>query len=460
MSAKLAVPSTPDTLTEALTNKATMKTLIDEGSFPEFMTNYQREFHKADKGEVDEQIREQVDNALAAWTRDKGYEMRKGERKATAADIRAQAASATYKSAKVGAGAALDGKFGDLWDFLEVVNPKNIQQNKNLDKLSLIENAMSSTDPASGGFLIPDEFRAQLMEVALENAVVRSRATVIPMSSLRVSIPFVDSTSNVSSVYGGVVGYWTEEGAGLTQSQPNFGRISLEAKKLTTYTEVPNELRRDSAISVEILLNKMFPEGINWFEDIAFMFGSGAGEPLGVFDSTNGALITQAAEGNQDGVGSASGATIVWENIVRMYSRMLPSSLKNSVWVVSPACLPQLFTMALSVGTGGAALGPIAGSFGTGAPTMSLLGLPIIISEKVGNLGSFGDVNLVDFSQYLIGDRMQMEAEVSTDYKFGNDLVAYRFIERVDGRPWLQSAITPRNAGPTLSAYVSLAARP
>lgn len=462
MSDTLAVPYTADGLTEVLTDKIKLKTLIDQGSFAEFMTNYTKEFARKDLGETDEQIAEQVDRAMANWARDKGYEMTKAGRKATSADIKAQSRTASYKSGQYGVGAKLDGKFQDIWDFLETVTPtKNPSvAAKNAEKIALIENAMSSTDPASGGFLIPDEFRAQLMQIALEKAVVRARATVIPMSSLRISLPIVDSTSNATSVYGGVIGYWTEEGAALTQSQPSFGRIALEAKKLTTYTEVPNELRRDSAISVEILLNKMFPEGINWFEDIAFMFGTGAGEPLGVFDSTNGALITQAAEPGQDGVAAPSGASVVWENIVKMYSRMLPSSLPSAVWVISPAVLPQLFTMALSVGTGGSILGPIVANNGTGAPVMQLLGIPVIISEKVSNLGIAGDVNLIDFSQYLIGDRMQMEAEVSTEYKFGNDLVAYRFIERVDGRPWLQSAITPRNSGPTLSAYVSLAARP
>lgn len=457
MSDTLAVPYTADDLREVLTTPAKIKALTAEPKkFQDFMTAYANEFGKKDVGVTDEAIREQVDNAMAAWQRDKGFELRKpdGVTAASAVDIKTQRQTATYKSGQFAPGAALNGKFADLWDFLETVNPKNIQQNKDPERVKLIENAMSSVDPASGGFLIPDEFRAQLMSVALERAVVRPRATVIPMTTLRTAIPVVDSTSNVSSVYGGIVGYWTEEAAALTQSQPTFGRIALEAKKLTAYTEVPNELRRDSALALETLLNKMFPEGINWFEDIAFMFGSGVGEPLGVFNPLNSATVTVAAEGGQ------GSGTILWENIVAMYARMLPSSLGSAVWVVSPAALPQLFTMALSVGTGGQVLGPIAGTNGTGAPTLSLLGLPIVISEKVSNIGSAGDVNLVDFSQYLIGDRMQLEAEVSTDYRFGNDMVAYRFIERVDGRPWLQSAITPRNGGSTLSPYLQLAARP
>lgn len=460
----ITIPDDADGIQEFLTNAKTRKTVFGEKVTParaiEFANKYAAAFGKKDPT-IAEQVDEAFQATVAAWARDKGNEiLRPDGKRVTSADMKVQQQAASYKADKVAPGRSLDGKFADLWDFLEVIDRKAIQNNKEVERRTLIENAMSSVDPASGGFLIPEEFRATLLELALADAIVRPRATVIPMTTLRISMPMVDSTSNQTSVYGGIVGYWTEEGAALTQSQPTFGRISLEAKKLTAYTAVPNELRRDSAISVETLLNRMMPQGIAWFEDIAFLFGSGAGEPVGVLSAGNNGLITVAAQTGQDGVSAPSGASIVWENIVNMYSRMIPSSLGNAVWIVSPAALPQLFTMALSIGTGGMALGPIAGTNGTGAPTLSLLGRPIIINEKVGNLGSAGDVNFVDFSQYLIGDRMQMEAEQSADYLFGNDMTAYRFIERVDGRPWLNSAITPRNGGPTLSPYVQLAARP
>ena len=47
----------------------------------------------------------------------------------------------------------------------------------------------------------------------------------------------------------------------------------------------------------------------------------------------------------------------------------------------------------------------------------------------------------------------------SPHYKFGNDVTSYRVIERLDGRPWLQSAITPKNNGSTLSPFVQLTTR-
>lgn len=465
MAVDFAIPDTSEDMQDFLTasNRAGDRKKLfaadaDPKDLVQFMNTYANLSAKKDSG-LTEQANEQAMRVLAQMAREGKVEFRSGGptgRKATPADIRTQRQAATRHSS-IAVGSKLDGKFDNLWDYLQTTHPSADprRDEKVAEKLKALENAMSSTDPASGGFLIPEEFRATLMEIALESAVVRPRARVIPMQSLRISMPVVDVTSNVSSVYGGVVGYWTEEGAALVQSQPTFARVGLEAKKLTAYTEVPNELRRDSAISVEAIVNDMFPAAIAWFEDIAFMFGSGTGEPLGLFNPLNSATVVQPAVSGQ-----ATG-TIVWENIVGMYARMLPSSLNSAVWVVSPATLPELLTTALSVGTGGALVGMAASNNnGTGTPVPTLLGRPVIISEKVGNLGAQGDVNFVDFGQYLIGDRMQMESATSTEYKFGQDLTAYRFIERVDGRPWLQSAITPRNGGNTLSPYVQLAARP
>jgi HK97 family phage major capsid protein len=126
------------------------------------------------------------------------------------------------------------------------------------------------------------------------------------------------------------------------------------------------------------------------------------------------------------------------------------------VWICSPDAIPELLTMALSVGTGGNAVFVVNA---TGPAPMSIFGRPLIISEKAGALGDRGDISFVDLSYYLVGDRQTMTADSSTDYNFGSDKTTFRIIQRVDGRPWLQSAITPKNGGNTLSPFVELAAR-
>jgi HK97 family phage major capsid protein len=273
---------------------------------------------------------------------------------------------------------------------------------------------------------------------------------VVPMETARVPFPTIDVTSNQSSVFGGMIGYWGEESAALTDANPKFGRITLDAKKLTGYSQVPNELLSDSLISFAALIESLWPRALAWFEDVAFMNGSGAGEPLGFLGAGNPAAVAQAAEGGQPA------ATIMLENIVKMYSRMLPASLATAEWFCTPAALPELFTMALSVGTGG---GPVMLTNAAGPAPMAILGRPLNVSEKCSTLGARGDIAFSDLSYYLLGDRQAMSAASSTEYRFANDQTAFRIIQRVDGRPWIQSAITPQNGGPTLSPFVELAAR-
>jgi HK97 family phage major capsid protein len=448
------IPQTPDELAEFVFDRKKVGELLnseDKTAWPKFLTEYANKVNSVDK-DINRQIDEQVEKTMASFMRENGVALRRPDMTpATAADIRGnRQTGAAYMHKRPGTD--LNGKFSSLMDFVNTVagDPRDEEVGP---KRKLIKNAMSSTDPSLGGFLVPEEFRTEMLQLALSDAVVRSRAMVIPMTTLRVQIPIVDVTSNVSNVYGGIVGYWTEEGAAFTQSQPRFGRVALEAKKLTAYTEVPNELREDSNPSAEAFLRMSFPKAIAWFEDVAFLTGTGVGEPLGVFNTLNPALLAVAKESGQ-----VTG-TILWENIVNMYSRMLPQSLNSAVWVVAPDTLPQLLTTALTVGVGGAPIG-MANFDGQSGPTLSLLGRPVIISEKVSALTNQGDINFVDFGQYLIGDRMSMSAELSTDYKFANDVTAFRFIERVDGKPWIQSAVTPKNnSTSTLSPYVQLQAR-
>ena len=286
--------------------------------------------------------------------------------------------------------------------------------------------------------------------MALESAVVRPRARVIPMGTPRIKFPAVASSSNASSVYGGIVGYWSEESAALVASSAKFESITLDAQKLTGYAEIPNELLNDSAISVASFVDQTFPEALAWFEDVAFMRGSGVGEPLGFLDAGNTATVTVAKETGQ------AATTIVWENLVKMYSRMLPQSLGRSVWIANINTFPELATMALSVGTGGA---PVWLTNGAEAAPMSILGRPVVFTEKASTLGALGDISLVDMGYYLIGDRQQITAMTSEHFRFNIDTTAYRIIQRVDGRPWLKSAVTPNQGSTTLSPFVNLAAR-
>lgn len=464
----VTIPDSPAGLAEVLNDPKALKDLwSDKKNLETFIQGYASAVDKAEKGEIKAQAREQMQLVLAEYLKNSGasqdapkVDMSEGpahKLKPYLKDLPSGWQQSLYN--EDAPGAAADGIFKNATEFFRATwhRANKLRDWKELapklEKLDEIRNSYGSEVPGDGGFLIPEELRSEILQLSLETAVVRPRATVIPMSSLRVPIPAIDDTSHASSILGGVVAYWTEEAAPLTESQASFDRVTLDAKKLTAYAEVPNELLMD-APAFAGFFNSTFPKAISWFEDVAFLTGTGTGEPQGFIGSP--VSVQQAIESGQ------SAATIVWENIVKMYSRMLPTSLGRAVWVASIDTFPQLATMALSVGTGG---GPVwignfaGGQGGADAPPLTILGRPVFFTEKTGPLGTPGDINFVDLSYYLIGDRMEMQVSASEHYKFANDKTAYRVISRVDGRPWLQSALTPKNGGPTLSPVVELAQR-
>jgi HK97 family phage major capsid protein len=448
---KIAIPSTQSELEELLGDGAKVQNLMAEGQFTDVVKAYAK--HVADTDvELARQVKEETQRVLADYLREnenvEGLELlKKGGVQAVTGSARD---FSVFNPKALGASINAD-DYDGLSGFL-----KDIKHDAYVDaalaakRTALKAAAASAGEPASGGFLVPEAFRAELLRLAIEKGVTRPRARIVPMETSRVIYPMLDVTSHATNVFGGVQGYWTAESGQMTDVAASFGRIALEAWKLTAFANVPNELIADSALAFEAFIRSTFPEALAYFEDVAFISGNGAGQPLGWSTDANDARVSVAKESGQ------AADTIVWENIVKMYARMLPQSLGNAVWIVSPDTFPELATMALSVGTGG---GPIWLNNGVEGPPARILGRPVVISEKVENLGDKGDINFVDLSYYLIGDRQALTVESSPHYRFQNGETSYKFVSRVDGRPWLQSALTPRNGGDTLSPFVTLDAR-
>lgn len=453
MATKLVIPTNADELHEMLTDRKTMNQLLEDPElFAEFTEKSIQARMKNDPS-VLAQVREQTESFLVDWLKSEGKSSTNFNDAVRRLNLDAPnsrgrvARNSVYNPKAVGV--PYDDAFPTFASYAHAISTHSFKNEMLAKKLDGLSNAMSSVKPSDGGFLIPEVLRSELLRVALERAIVRSRARVIPMDSQTLDFPAVDSTSNVSSIHGGVIGYWTEEGATLTESSPKFGRVKLEAHKLTLYTEVPNELIRDARPALDTFLGEIFPEAYAWYEDVAFAIGGGVGEPLGFLNAPSAVALSR----------TGSGLSIDWADIAGMYSRMLPQSLDRAVWIVSPDSVYNLLTMPFTVGgsvpilTGGGAFP----SGADGAP-MTILNRPVIVSEKAKALGTSGDINFVDFGFYLIGDRQAMSMRQSEDYKFKNDETAFRVTARLDGRPWLKSAITPQNGSSnTLSPFVKLA---
>ena len=292
---------------------------------------------------------------------------------------------------------------------------------------------------------MPTEFAAQMLDASLEAEIVRPRARIEPMKFATKKIAGFDTSDHTSSI-GGFTARWLEEAGSATEDTPKTRQIELIATKLAVFTKASNELIEDGT-NFEDRLSEMMVLGAGWGLDLAFLSGTGAGQPLGVLKDP--ALIVVAKESGQ------GANTILYENLTKMFARLHPASVKNAVWVANSTTIPQLLTLSLAVGTGGSAV-PVMSEGPDGQ--FRILTRPILFTEKVPALGSEGDILLADFSNYVVGLRADVLLQKSIHVGFQSDESAYRVILRADGQGLWSKAMTPKN-GDTLSWVVTLAVR-
>ena len=315
-----------------------------------------------------------------------------------------------------------------------------------VNPLLLPRAALTEGVPSDGGFLVPEPLAADVFDVALESEIVRPRAQVWSLRSATLKIPASVIGDHSTNVFGGMVAYYKNEAGSLTAAEPKFREMELTAWKLTVYGKGSTEWFQDAIVS-ERYLQSACAAALGWYSDVNYLNGDGAGKPMGVLNAA--CTISVAKETAQ------LAATIVYDNVTKMLSRLNPGSFGNAVWVCHPTTIPQLLSLSIPVGTGGSHIPLVTKSAGV----YSMLTLPILFSEKAATLGTSGDIILADFSQYVVGLRKELRFETTKHASFTTDEIDYRCIIRHDGQPLWSEALTLRDGTTTVSPFVVLETR-
>lgn len=311
----------------------------------------------------------------------------------------------------------------------------------------LFRASMVESVPADGGFLVPAEQAARIHAVSLENEIVQPRCYVQPMLSNSIKIPAMEIGNHSTALFGGFTASYTAEAGTIDEHNPKSRAMELNAKKLTGLIRFSSELNADAPggmNQIEVLCGK----GLAWYRDKAFLKGTGAGQPLGILNA--GCLVSVGKESGQ------KADSIVYENLTKMMSRMFAGSFLNSAWICHQTTIPQLLTLSLAIGTGGSVI-PVMTRGTTGQ--FEILTRPVLFTEKTSPLGDLGDILLADLSQYVVGLRSEMRFDTSIHVAFTTDELLSRIIERHDGQPLWDKALTLADGTTTVSPFVVLAER-
>ena len=300
---------------------------------------------------------------------------------------------------------------------------------RNLRK-GIVSKAMSEGTDTEGGFLVPEEFNAEVIRHALENSIMRPRARVFTTMRDKLSMPVLNQASDQ---YAGVAAYWTAESGLKVASYAGFEKITLTVHKLIGLVPVPDELLDDSAVNLANFLVSWFGDVIGYKEDYAFLRGTGVGQPQGILTNDD---IYKVNRNTASAIKSA--------DVFEMWQTLPAWATIGSVWITTKAALADLMNLREGVYNGSAIAESAGGflfrfAFQDGAPGM-LLGAPVLITDKLPAVGTEGDLILCNLSYYFILDRSGIKVDVSIHDRFRYDETTFRFVKRTDGQVALPQA--------------------
>lgn len=120
-------------------------------------------------------------------------------------------------------------------------------------KYTEAEQRMMTTTTNGGNFLVPHAILNQLIDLARNNSVLLSNATMVDMKN--------NKTVSVPKVIADPTAHFKKEGEVINPSDPTFGEVRLEAKYLYGLVEVPLELIK-TGIGIEEKINMLLAQTV------------------------------------------------------------------------------------------------------------------------------------------------------------------------------------------------------
>ncbi|GAH40108.1 unnamed protein product, partial [marine sediment metagenome] len=178
------------------------------------------------------------------------------------------------------------------------VNPRSVDKRLIALEVKGAGDGLTELHDSEGGFLIPIEFRAQLLKIAAEKSDLMARCMDIPMAVNSIQIPYIKGVDRSEGyIHGAIKLYWIAEEGLKDESKPKFGQVTLNLHELVGLAYTSNQILEDSPISMEPLLTSCFTDAFAWTMDNILLNGTGSGQPLGILHAP--CLVSVGAETNQ-----------------------------------------------------------------------------------------------------------------------------------------------------------------
>ena len=300
-------------------------------------------------------------------------------------------------------------------------------------KATLVEGSLDL-----GGYLVPEDFRNDIIKRLMGVTLVRGRARVV--TTVRDAVEWPRLQGGDDQYTSAVRVTWVEENpanASVAETNPTFGMLRIPVHTVMARTDLSRNLLEDSAQNLLGMMSELFSESMAIDEDTQFISGTGGGRPYGVLGDRSGAEVVPV-----NGVtvaNSGAAAALTGDGLVDL-SESIADQYKGSAVFAMKRSVRQAIRK-FKDGNGNYLWQP---SYQQGQPG-NLLGYSVVGSESLPAVSANNHpVIFGDWKGYMIVDRVGMTVERITDSTLmGTNKVAVFARRRLGGQviePWRFSA--------------------
>jgi len=288
--------------------------------------------------------------------------------------------------------------------------------------------ALQKDSDVAGGYLSASEqFNAELIQAVDNMTFMRQICRVLP------PLATADSLGTPSLDNDPADPTWVAELAiGSEDSTMDFGKRALQPKPLAQFIKVSRTLLRRSTIGAESIVRDRLAYKTGVVQENAFLNGSGAGQPLGVFTASADGVTTARD------VSTGNIATDVrGDGLLEAFYSLLPQYRTGSLaWIFHRAGVKRIRKLKDGEGRYIWQAGILA------AEPDTILGHPVYESEYAPNTWSTGKYVgiLGDFSRYWIVDALTLQIQVLIELYASTNQNGYIARSETDGAPVLAEA--------------------
>lgn len=295
--------------------------------------------------------------------------------------------------------------------------------------------ALYASDMTAGGALVvPMELSNQILATVKDMTVMRGLATVLPplTKAESLGIPTLDTEPADPT--------WTSElDTGADDTIKPFGRRQLMPHALAKQLKISKKLLRIAAIDPEAFWIDRISYRVARTEDNAFLNGSGAQQPLGVFTGSADGIPATATYDTT----CASSTVIAGDDLISCKHNMKVQYWPRAKWLMHRLVVAAV--RKLKDSSGNYLWQPGLGGYvaqGTaliGGNPDTILDMPVVYSELAPSTFTTGLylAVLADFSNYWIVDALDMQIQRLLELYAATNQIGFILRKESDGAPVL-----------------------